>query len=81
MPVNNRVLVAGAQGVSGRAALEHWRAVPSTQVVGLSRRAAPNEAGVEQISVDLLDIVDTRQHERAPREMMGLLKSPRNQYD
>ena len=61
MPVNNRVLVAGAQGVSGRAALEHWRAVPSTQVVGLSRRAAPNEAGVEQISVDLLDIVDTRQ--------------------
>jgi nucleoside-diphosphate-sugar epimerase len=61
MPVNNRVLVAGAQGVSGRAALEHWRAVPSTQVVGLSRRVAPNEAGVEQISVDLLDIVDTRQ--------------------
>ena len=61
MPVNNRVLIAGAQGVSGRAALEHWRAVPSTQVVGLSRRAAPNEAGVEQISVDLLDIVDTRQ--------------------
>jgi nucleoside-diphosphate-sugar epimerase len=61
MPVNNRVLIAGAQGVSGRAALEHWRAVPSTQVVGLSRRAAPNEAGVQQISVDLLDIVDTRQ--------------------
>ena len=39
MSVNNRVLVAGAQGVSGRAALEHWRSVPATQVVGLSRRA------------------------------------------
>jgi nucleoside-diphosphate-sugar epimerase len=61
MSINNRVLVAGAQGVSGRAALEHWRAIPATQVVGLSRRAASYEAGVEQISVDLLDVVDTRQ--------------------
>ena len=61
MSVNNRVLVAGAQGVSGRAALEHWRAVPATKVVGLSRRPRPYEAGVEQISVDLLDAVDTRQ--------------------
>jgi len=61
MSIKNRVLVAGAQGVSGRAALEHWKAVPVTQVVGLSRRSAPYEAGVEQISVDLLDVADTRQ--------------------
>jgi len=61
MSINNRVLVAGAQGVSGRAALEHWKAVPATQVVALSRRSAPYEAGVEQISVDLLDVADTRQ--------------------
>jgi len=61
MSLNNRVLVAGAQGVSGRAALEHWKAVPATQVVGLSRRAALSEIGVEQISVDLLDVMDTRQ--------------------
>jgi nucleoside-diphosphate-sugar epimerase len=61
MSINNRALVAGAQGVSGRAALEHWKAVPATQVVGLSRRSAPYEAGVEQISVDLLDVADTRQ--------------------
>lgn len=61
MSVNNRVLVAGAQGVSGRAASEHWREGPATHVVGLSRRAVPSETGGEQISVDLLDVADTRQ--------------------
>jgi hypothetical protein len=73
MSVNNRVLVAGAQGVSGRAALEHWKAVPATQVVGLSRRAAPCEAGVEHISVDLLDVVDTRQRLSSIRDVTHIV--------
>jgi nucleoside-diphosphate-sugar epimerase len=73
MSVNNRVLVAGSQGVSGRAALEHWKAVPATQVVGLSRRAAPCEAGAEHISVDLLDVVDTRQKLSSIRDITHIV--------
>ena len=73
MSVNNRVLVAGSQGVSGRAALEHWKAVPATQVVGLSRRAAPCEAGAEHISVDLLDVADTRQKLSSIRDITHIV--------
>src|SRR5882762_7798371 len=49
------VLIAGAHGVSGRAAAEHWTSLPGTRVYGLSRRSAPLPAGVEVISADLLD--------------------------
>jgi len=55
MSEKNVVLIAGVHGVSGRAAAEHWTSLPGTQVYGLSRRAAPLPAGVETISVDLLD--------------------------
>src|SRR6267154_2176451 len=55
MSTKNSVLVAGVHGVTGRAAAEHWAALPNTRVVGLSRRSAPMPAGVEGISADLLD--------------------------
>jgi nucleoside-diphosphate-sugar epimerase len=55
MSTQNTVLVAGVHGVSGRAAAEHWAALPGTQVHGLARRSAPLPAGVEGISADLLD--------------------------
>jgi nucleoside-diphosphate-sugar epimerase len=55
------VLVAGVHGVSGRAAAEHWSAMPDTEVHGLSRRNAPVPEGVHAISLDLLNAEDVQQ--------------------
>jgi nucleoside-diphosphate-sugar epimerase len=52
------VIVAGAQGVSGRAVLERYAAASGTTVYGLSRRPANGEKNVRHISVDLLDAED-----------------------
>src|SRR6266478_1891388 len=60
MSTPNIVLVAGAHGVSGRAAAEHWAALPNTRVVGLARRSAPMPTGVEGVSADLLDRDDVQ---------------------
>ena len=48
------VLVAGSQGVIGRAAAEHFRSLPATDVYGLSRRTMEKMEGVVSINVDLL---------------------------
>lgn len=61
MSTKNVVLVAGAHGVSGRAATLHWSAIPDVSVYGLSRRSAPLPAGVIPISVDLLNVANVRQ--------------------
>ncbi len=61
MPNQNVVLVSGVNGVSGRAAAERWAAQPNTRVIGLSRRSLPVPAGVEAISVDLLQPDAVRQ--------------------
>lgn len=54
MAVDSRVvLVAGVNGVIGRAAAEHFACQPGTKVYGLSRRAG-ELADVTHISVDLL---------------------------
>ena len=55
MSMKNVVLIAGAHGVSGRAAAAQWASLPGTRVYGLSRRSAPLPAGVEAIRADLLD--------------------------
>jgi NAD(P)-dependent dehydrogenase (short-subunit alcohol dehydrogenase family) len=55
MQTKNVVMVAGAHGVSGRAAAEHWTRKPGTQVFGLSRRTASLPPGVQGITADLLD--------------------------
>jgi nucleoside-diphosphate-sugar epimerase len=58
---NNRtVIVAGAHGVAGRAALEHYATLPGTGVYGLSRRSAPRSGKIHHISVDLLNPDDIR---------------------
>ena len=54
------VLVAGAQGVSGRAVLERYATLSSTAVYGLSRRRAAGDGNASHISVDLLDSVDAK---------------------
>ncbi len=53
--MQRKVLVAGAQGVIGRAAAARLAARPDTQVLGLSRRTEPSIPNVEAVSVDLLD--------------------------
>jgi nucleoside-diphosphate-sugar epimerase len=49
------ILVAGAQGVIGRAAAEHFVSQPDTVVHALSRRTDGHVPGVHAIPVDLLD--------------------------
>ena len=60
MAAHRTVLVAGTQGVIGRAAAGHLAAQPDTKVYGLSRRPGAGLAGVEEISVDLLRPDDVR---------------------
>lgn len=61
MSVDSKVvLVAGVNGVIGRAAAAHFARQPETKVYGLSRRAG-DLANVEHISVDLLMPDDVRE--------------------
>ena len=50
----NTVLIAGASGVVGRAALKTFASAPGWRAIGLSRRAPDTERG-EHLSVDLTD--------------------------
>lgn len=55
MPESTRaILVAGAQGVIGRAAAEHFSSLPKTKVYALSRRKIEGPQAVTPVSVDLL---------------------------
>src|SRR5260370_7075748 len=54
------VLVAGAQGVIGRAAAEHFSKEADTTVYAVSRRPVVGLENVHPISADLLDPADTR---------------------
>lgn len=49
------VLIVGALGVVGRAALDHYLGQAGWRVIGLSRRARPTELAAEWISLDLSD--------------------------
>jgi nucleoside-diphosphate-sugar epimerase len=57
---NRTVIVAGSNGVIGRAAAVHFARQPDTTVYGLSRRAIDGLDGVRGISVNLLDTEDVR---------------------
>lgn len=52
------ILVAGAQGVIGQAAAEHFSAVSDTVVHGLSRRTIDDLPNVRPVKVDLLSVED-----------------------
>ncbi|MEJ7929380.1 SDR family oxidoreductase [Ramlibacter sp. AN1015] len=49
------LLIAGATGIVGNAAIEHFCSQPGWRVVALSRRTPPPREGVTHISVDLTD--------------------------
>jgi nucleoside-diphosphate-sugar epimerase len=55
-PSKRSVLIAGAQGVTGRAAAEHFCSLPDTKVYGLSRRKLEQFPGLVPINVDLLSL-------------------------
>lgn len=49
------ILIAGASGVVGKAATEHFAAQPDFQVLALSRRAFPLPDGATHVPLDLTD--------------------------
>lgn len=51
-------VIAGAQGIVGRALVEQLRTSGDWDIVSLSRRAADAEPGVRHVQVDLLDAGD-----------------------
>jgi nucleoside-diphosphate-sugar epimerase len=55
MAAEKTVLIAGALGVVGRAALAHFETLPGTRVIGLSRRKPDFETRAGWINVDLTD--------------------------
>lgn len=50
------ILIAGASGVVGAAALEHFASLPDWEVIALSRRPVALPEGAKHISVDLTDV-------------------------
>lgn len=56
--MTNRILVAGALGAVGRAALEHFETLDGWDVIALSRRTPDFKNRAEWLSVDLTDAAD-----------------------
>jgi len=48
------MLVVGASGIVGRAALEHFNQLTHWRAIGVSRRA-PDLPGIEHVALDLQD--------------------------
>lgn len=51
-----KILIAGASGLVGNAAMRQFAAAGGWEVIGLSRRAPMPVAGADAVSVDLLDV-------------------------
>jgi nucleoside-diphosphate-sugar epimerase len=62
------VLVAGATGLVGYAALKHFSAVPDTQVVALSRRPPPGFVG-RHLALDLTDVIACQKAAKTLRDV------------
>lgn len=58
--MKNKILVVGALGTVGRAALEHFEKLDDWEVVGVSRRAPDFETRASWVCVDLRDEADVR---------------------
>ena len=55
MPAKKKVLVAGASGLVGRAAMKHFAAEPGCAVLALSRRKPDETFGARWLPLDLTD--------------------------
>lgn len=55
------ILIAGASGVVGAAALAHFASLPDWEVIALSRRPVALPEGARHISVDLTDLAACQQ--------------------
>jgi nucleoside-diphosphate-sugar epimerase len=51
----NKVIVAGASGLVGHAAIRHFTALPGWEVVGVSRRTPADLPGAQLLAVNLLN--------------------------
>ncbi len=58
--MRNEAVVVGALGVIGRYVVEKLLEEDDWQVIGLSRRKAPDRPRYRHIAVDLLDAEDTK---------------------
>lgn len=65
---NKKVVVAGATGLVGSAALRHFSAVPGCEVVALSRRMPRELYGARHVAIDLTDAGQCR---RAAADLTG----------
>ncbi len=71
--MRRKVIVAGVYGVIGRAAAIRLASQPDTEVIGLSRRAEHPIAGVEALSVDLLDPNQVRERLAGVRDVTHIV--------
>ena len=58
------LLVVGATGLLGRAALAHFKGLAGWNVIGMSRRA-PDISGVQHLKADLMDPASLAAHKAA----------------
>jgi len=66
------LLVVGATGLLGRAALEHFRDLPGWRVLAMSRRA-PDVDGVPHLAADLMDPASLARHHEALADVTHVL--------
>lgn len=69
---NKTLLVVGATGLLGQAALNHFRDLPGWDVIGLSRRA-PDIEGVRHLPADLTDLESFVRHGPALKSVTHVL--------
>jgi nucleoside-diphosphate-sugar epimerase len=67
------ILIAGASGVVGAAAVQHFASLPDWQVLALSRRPVPLPDGVNHVPLDLADAAACRAAADGLREVTHVL--------
>lgn len=71
--MHRKIVVAGAQGVIGRAAAIRLAGRPDTEVVGLSRRREPDVPGVDLIAADLMNPHEARERLSGVRDVTHIV--------
>ena len=61
--MENKVIVAGASGITGRAIIKHLDTLDNWNTIGLARGELGFDSKAEFLSIDLLDETDLNQHQ------------------